>query len=983
MFKHLKRNLKLGLTTLTILTAGAGAAFATTPIDIVNYCDGQNYRDRVNCSSAIRSCIRNPFGDGCDTTLVGNAYTVAKVRYCSDQTVTEGHACTETWARPNAASLVKSFITDDTPDGLASAPTPPRKSQFLKGTVDFLDTGDIDVHEDGALYFDTATYKGVLLGGDATDGVAFFYDQIGTSHRSRRYYVGILSGTDLGAPLAQTMKVNWVGQFQVVGAREKNTDFILEIDFDGGARTGTIGAFVPYRTGYNNIHLTGTFDSKGVITGDAVYSGFRNRDRAKIAYSLKRSRKIGKLTGLIGAEGAVGVLHSIELRGYVNSYYGGFIARPSTQDEINGFTAICVSDPFDPVCEVRYKEERKAIINACIIGGNANPTDCNVRALAKHPCIANPFTGICMTDFSDYYQTARTNRLAFCDNTANVENPVCIGEFRTDICDYDPFNAVCSFEGNPYDSDRASRLIDQCRDDTTGNAPCTTKFRDCTIDPFGTGCDTALGGYHDAMQIKFCGLHSNKITETNRTCEAILKRVTVASWLQSFATERTTDIQGDGHVKASATRLDNGVLTTYRSISLNLADATFGGAKIGGDAADGVAFFDGWNGNRWSRNAGILSGTDLGAPLTQTSGTAHWNGWFQSLGTWPVSKDFVLDINFNDKTIPGSVAGIEAFVQQNSGDYYYHLKGSFDGKGVIKGTAVWGNFINGDRNGTTGYRSSLAVLKGLIGEEGAVGVFYNYYSAGGFVASPNVGRVNYWQWLNRFDDTLPLKPVITLVTTSDGNSVSTLENQFLQGTADGLEFGNIKKSTRGRGTDPDITILDLQVAEYDGSILGGDDTNAVAFFKGRLNDSENYYYAGLLPDTNLGAPVTQTQGTATWTGEIGTLNHDVNGDFELKIYFAEEKVEGFTPIQGTNANHKYLYLRGKFDDYGVISGHTRYGEFANGTRPAINATVAFNGQLRGLIGQEGAVGVFISDNRSDGNNADGYSGGFVVENPDN
>ena len=978
MFKHLTRNLKLGLTTLTILTAGAGAAFAqTAQDDLVHYCDGQNFRDRVNCSSAIRSCIRNPFGDGCDTTLVGNAYTVAKVRYCSNQTVPSleseatAHACHSTWNGVNAASWANSFITADTPDGLASVPTTLTtygNGQFLKGTADWLDTGDIDIYGEGALYFDTATYKGAPLGGDATDGVAFF------SGAYNAHYAGILSGTDLGAPLAETMKVNWVGQFQTVGGyTTTNTDFILEIDFDGGSRTGTIGAFVQFSSHNTYYHLTGTFDSNGVITGDVDLGLFRNKDRAKVTYSIEGQRGYGKLTGLIGAEGAVGAFYSIN-SSVSWQYSGGFIARESTQDEVNGFTAKCVSDPFDPVCELRYKEERKAIINACIIGGNANPTDCSASALAKHPCITNPFTGICMTEFADYYQTARTNRLTFCADNFNSENPspLCTDKQVINICDYDPFNAVCSFEGNPYDSDRANKRISQCSGGITET--CTSAIHGCVSNPFANGCDGVLGGYHDAMQIEFCGLHSNKITETNRTCEAILKRVTTATWLQSFTTERTTDIGWSRFVKASATRLNTGVLTPDRSTPLNLADATFGGIKIGGDAADGVAFFNGWNGRWNSHNSGILSGTDLGMTLTQTSGTAYWNGRFRMHSG--LKTDFVLEIDFDDKSIPGSVAGIEAFVQ-SSGDRYYYLDGSFDDKGVIKGTFDFGKFIDGDRNDTTFSRLSGKVT-GLIGEEGAVGGFHNGYYSGGFVASPNAGRVNYWQWLNSFDAPPPLKPVITSVTTSGGTSVSTLENQFLQGTTDGLEFGNIKKSTRGRGTDPDITILDLQVAEYDGSILGGDEEDAVAFFRGKIRGSEIYYYAGILSDTNLGAPVTQTQGTAIWEGQIGASNHAINGDFELTIDFGAEKVDGFAAKEGTNSDHKYLYLRGKFDDYGVIDGHTRYGVFANGTRPAIDATVAFNGQLRGLIGQEGAVGVFISDSH-----VDGYSGGFVVENPDN
>ena len=960
MFKPLTRTLKLGLTTLAILTAGAGAAFAqpagfNDALDPVADCSGGGDPKPSYCTAPVLSCITNPFGTSCATTLGTKAHTVAKVRYCSNQTVTEGHLCTETWARPNAASWANSFITTDTPDGLASAPTP-RKNHFLKGTANWLDTGEADVQGKGTLYFNTATYKGFDLGGDATDGVAFLNNYT-RNYGSIGYYAGILSGTDLGAPLSQTMKVNWVGQFQTVGnSGTTNTDFILEIDFDGDARTGTIGAFVQLHSSNYYYHLTGTFDSKGVIAGYIDLKGFRNNDRAKIAIGYSFDRDSKTLTGLIGAEGAVGAF-------YTNKFAGGFIARPSTQDEINGFTAICVSDPFDPVCEVRYKEERKAIINACIIGGNANSTDCNANALAKHPCIANPFTGICMTDFADYYETARTNRLDFCDNTANVANPVCIGDFRTDICDYDPFNAVCSFEGNPYDSDRASKRISQCSGGITET--CTSAMHGCVSNPFANGCDGVLGGYHDAMQIEFCGIHSNKENESCKT--DVFKRVTSASWLQSFATELPTDTRGGGAVKASATRLDTGVLTTLRSTSLNLADATFGGVKIGGDAADGVAFFKGWNGYRYSHNVGVLSGTDLGAPLAQNSGKAHWNGRFKTLSPGSVDTDFVLEIDFDDKSIPGSVAAIEAFVQ-HYGDYYFHLNGSFNNKGVIKGMFDRSKFIDGDRNNPTG-QVFQGNLTGLIGEEGAVGGFYGVQFTGGFVAAPNAGKVNYGQWLNSFDAAPPLKPVIT----SDGASVSTLENQFLQGTIDGLDFGDIKKSTRGRGLDPDIIILDLQVAEYDGSILDGDSDDGVAFFRGKFNRSKNYYYAGILSGTDLGAPVTQTQGTATWNGEIGSSNYRINGDFTLKIYFEEAKVEGFAAKEGTNSGHKYLYLRGGFDDYGVIRGHTRYGVFANGSRPALADTVAFNGQLRGLIGSSGAVGVFISDS-----NVGGYSGGFVV-----
>ncbi len=57
--------------------------------------------------------------------------------------------------------------------------------------------------------------------------------------------------------------------------------------------------------------------------------------------------------------------------------------------------------------------------------------------------------------------------------------------------------------------------------------------------------------------------------------------------------------------------------------------------------------------------AGILSGTNLGAPLTDTQGTAKWIGSFRKEGSSPT--DFVLNISFGT----GDGAGeIEALVQK-------------------------------------------------------------------------------------------------------------------------------------------------------------------------------------------------------------------------------------------------------------------------------------------------------------------------------
>ncbi len=115
---------------------------------------------------------------------------------------------------------------------------------------------------------------------------------------------------------------------------------------------------------------------------------------------------------------------------------------------------------------------------------------------------------------------------------------------------------------------------------------------------------------------------------------------------------------------------------------------------MGGDRADGAAFFAAGRANDggYYSYAGILSGTNLGAPLTDTEGSAKWIGSYRFGGSFPT--DFVLNVSFGT----GDGAGeIEALVQThdvNNVDYHrdYHIAGEFDDTGVITGRAWRGTF---------------------------------------------------------------------------------------------------------------------------------------------------------------------------------------------------------------------------------------------------------------------------------------------------
>ncbi len=739
MFKHLTHTLKLGLTTLTILTAGAGAAFAqpagfATAIDPIADCLNAGSRGPSYCTVQVANCIHNPFGTntyhygtgGCATTLGTKAHTVAKVRYCQDQDVPSvaskatTHPCSDTWGGVNAAMWAK-----QNPDAPDSPDTVRPRHQFLKGGAAGLDPSGITVINSrrNELYLDIATFDGKALGGDATDGVAFI-TSVGA-----KYYSGILSGTDLGAPVDNPAgtTASWVGQFQAVNFTT-NRDFVLEITFGHAeeGKAGSIEAFV-YRQRrdhfsrlVSHFHLKGDFDDSGLITGTVVLGKFTGNNRD----NQRGSSPLGVLTGLIGQDGAVGIFHS---NGRAQ-YSGGFVARPAdlVVDE-NDVTAQaflntrCSEDPFtnknQEFCYLEYADDRVTRINDCITGGNASDASQCGTAIAEHECINNPFASDCADDFTDYYETARANRIQFCldsttiDNikTSNLKNSLCTNsDTVAAICTYAPFASIC-FDGDTYKTTRADKIND-CRTNTT--------------DPSCTGVTASPNAV--AWEYRLKNRDDNPIILTSAPS----------------TTNRRNQFLKDLEDK-SAGNLDSGEIkgdiTVQASGSLNLQTATFNGTTpLGGDAADGVAYFSGRvNGQGPQYHyAGIFSGTDLGAPVTQTSGTASWVGRFQAIN-FTTNEEFVLEIDFDGT---GDKAGyIKAFVQARSWSRHFYIDGSYNAHGVITGTVDFGIFTNDDRDGST--RTPNGTLTGLIGQDGAVGAFHSNHTggggyAGGFVARP-------------------------------------------------------------------------------------------------------------------------------------------------------------------------------------------------------------------------------------------------------
>ena len=499
-------------------------------------------------------------------------------------------------------------------------------------------------------------------------------------------------------------------------------------------------------------------------------------------------------------------------------------------------------------------------------------------------------------------------------------------------------------------------------------------------------------------------------------------------------------------LEGGATELDKTGASRADPLRMNLAQATYDGAAIGGDEADGIDFFiastfsiTGASGSTLGTHlgnqiyvdqevnvdtlyhyAGILSGTDLGAPVDSVVGTATWNGSFRTHNTNPV--DFQLTVGF------GAVGAktISAFIKDNARwgavDNYYLLEGTYTNAGLITGTVNWGQFTGGDKDMPVG--GNNGTLTGLIGKEGAVAVFTSdtpasrtigsstrptsvgpvldkvlnkvfngvapvYGYVGGFVASASLPdeRVLYNDWFESFDDKSTRGVVETpSLRAEDDEDNSDLFNQFL-----GIsEYANALDET-GAGT----------VTQRGGLTLADDADSGVSFFSNGISLTTltvgSQSYAGLLAGTDLGAPINDVAQAGEWKGQFksvggyyfgGATRADqyiataVDTTFTLTVTFgavggvdgSAGSIEAFVSTSGID---RRFLIAGTYDDKGVITGTVLAGLFNNDDKSNPSATI--NGTLTGLIGQAGAVGAFISNADADNYN---YAGGFVAAIPE-
>ncbi len=389
-----------------------------------------------------------------------------------------------------------------------------------------------------------------------------------------------------------------------------------------------------------------------------------------------------------------------------------------------------------------------ALLTAC--GGSATPKTDDTGGDTTTDCKTNAFHADCNAD-----APALILRESMC--LANIQiDDSCRGEdgIATVFCKDDPFNTATACVADTYLPDRVEDCI---TDGNAGIARCNTLFtasasNTCLTNPFTDACkaDGAFGTYADMARtnrVSFCASNSGSLCTALTACQGnpfgtgcgayfadarishcetndvvACPNVTYADWLASFTGNDALTTTPDA---TQAPVYKNQFLEITATTASSLTDAVPTTLFMTGSTTNGLAFFR----ENGAFYAGVLAGTNLGAPITAPITSARWTGQIRaasSSANGVLSADnitnFGVDITF-DGTDGGTIKETFATIDKL---FVYEIDGTFDANGIITGDVDFG--IGDEENGIHPTQNrefySPGILSGIIGSSGAVGVFH-------------------------------------------------------------------------------------------------------------------------------------------------------------------------------------------------------------------------------------------------------------------
>ncbi len=907
----------------TPFSPNCGAIYETARQTRAEFCGQAGNATAPQCRGAIVSdpCILNPHGKDCDATYTDNR--TQRVAFCAIRANTQNPICAPILSRPTFATWLHSFQTPLNTRANKTRAQGEYYAEFLQGTADGLDIGDVMKVYNGYSYIeagDPRTSALVLAKDGGADGFLKTYLQAFDTEEIFHRYVGIFSGTDLGAPLpapaigAPTDAV-WLGK--ILFDRVQRFNFRLNVDLAN--KSISASAKLGYRHRYS---LQGIFNDRGVIEGNITYT--------------KYNTVTGVLTGLIGEKGAVAVFKSDATPH--TPYAGGFVANPL--DQIKEF---------------------------CTRDGNAGKTVCSFTQ-EYQPCIFDPFGANCGSEF----ETARNNRLAFCVLGENNDTPICYGAVAAHPCIRDPYDVDC---GDDYDIVRIQRYdychtpngsgSDTCDDfpeDFCGykgniiRADCADVARDspCTVNPYGTnvfGSDCSSN--YDTVRIQrydFCAIPANKDEEVCRiffggfcrqegnASQAICEETITANPCigNPFASTCGISFKPDRAGRLAFCSIgDNANLPLCETADIN------GGCLINPYGYCGSNFASA----RTERYDFCTIEANAGNPLCNNF-TLLYCGFGGNAGNALCADTITANPCIEDPF--GDGCGADYLNARSS-----RINWCTIGTNANHPLCATGNCIQDP------FTKSCVFGSYTQARDNRIDFCLQDANRDHALCTKLYSQATSLVWAKSFRF-LPGK----IPQAKDGIGT------FLRGFRYHISTGDAADES-----DRPPTSYTLNLAHGAGNAnLGGDADDGVGYFQYTPNYTPDYtaedhpprYYAGLLSNTDLGVPLgVPAEGgevRATWAGLLGATNLQSPLDIEFDIDFVNKTFGGTTG--GNAGNTAHYTIDSTFNATGVIQGSIVL------ARDSADRT----GRVTGLIGEQGAVGAFISD----GIEGDGYAGGFVA-----
>ncbi len=784
------------------------------------------------------------------------------------------------------------------------------------------------------------------------DGVAFAtFTNTEDTTPAQKFYAGLLSNTDLGAPLTTENNLSTVWNAKaaiIVGTGAVVTDdFTLEVIFDVGGNTITTrtGDLISFGTGIT-FAIMGKFNTDGVIFGETTYTDTNSGDSS-----------IGTVTGLIGEYGAVGAFISGSTND-AGDFAGGFVADNPNAGLIDctkkGIPFNRTACPNADVVRAQVCHDRATALSENEPLGFNETTDC--RGDVVEAICANNNNGTTYENIFD----------SLCNNNAGyktLREDGCRRGVLPPLADCSlTIETFCEFENsasaNIFDSLCLAGYVDERKDACSlSNAPLFDHCEGTIASICGTKPFTKMTGTMDNLCVDAsedttyadaragdCRLLINAPSTKGATtdnCKPVAMRVCAVA---RPLFKDTLCLEGDTY---ASNRIDScSVANPVGDILTLCRESNLLNTICNGDDTD----------DRWNPYADICASASATADISSFDLTAKRQDFRGLCGT--------------ENTNPHCAGVIANFCGSATDDQLFETLCDKDYKNARIAAC---NVDNAD----TVVHSSCTTL------------ISDNCSGTPEMNSPACPQANtlpasFWETAARNENNSGALTVLDAVGLDDDYT------NYVKGGVAGLQLGAVAKgdgSIKGSGSGVTVTFKNGTVSFADLDHLAGTESeNGAAFAFIDVLDSNNdensftdnalgrvdtrgRYYAGLFSGTDLGGAIVGSTGTAIWNAAFSGYSSggSVVNNFtvvDLRINFTDKKIETIGRV--IMSNGAGISIAGNFTDKGVIYGTSSW------TVGQDSAT----GTVTGLIGKKGAVGAFVSSGEND--DTFEYAGGFVA-----